>query len=124
MLQGPHGRRWVLLLVDTLSLEVGQQSIPVTELLFVDHGAVVLDEQRIHGLLSLAAEPASKLYVPNTDKRESRKQATEAMRQNWRDAHEQLQIRQPGKSKKWYSIRIAKLPVAQDRDAETIRRQL
>tara|TARA_R110002072_G_C7966658_1_gene534363 strand:- start:3451 stop:4170 length:720 start_codon:yes stop_codon:yes gene_type:complete len=124
MLKGPHGRRWVSLLVETLSLEVGQHSIPVTELLFVDDGSVVLDEPRIRGLLSLQAESTSKPYMPSTDKRESRKQNTEAMRQDWRDAHKQLRCEHPGQSNRWYAIRIAKLPAAQGRDAETIRRQL
>lgn len=125
MLPGPHGRRWVsLLLVDTLTLEVGQQPIPVTELLFVNNGSVVLDEQRVQGILSLEADSVSRPYAPNTDKQEARKQATEAMRQDWKDAHEQLQTQNPGKTKRWYSIHIARLPVAQGRDAETIRRRL
>lgn len=124
MMHSPHGRRWASLLLDTFSLELNQQFIPLTELLFVEKGSVALDVNRIHTILSLDAPPAGKTYAANTDKREARKQATEAMRQDWRDAHVQLQREQPGRSKKWYSIRIARLPVACGREAETIRRQL
>lgn len=124
MLQGPHGRRGATLLMATLSLAVNQHTIPLIELLYVENGKVVLDHRRIQSVLSLKAKPADKPYQPNTDKRESGKRATEAMRQDWRDAHEKLQRQHPGKSKKWYSIRIASLPVALGRDSETIRRQL
>lgn len=124
MLQGPHGRRGVTLVLNTFSLEVNQHSIPLMELVFVELGSVALDRRRIDAALNLKAKPADKPYESNTVKRESRKQATAAMRQDWRDAHEKLQREHPGKSKKWYSIRIARLPVALGRDSETIRRQL
>lgn len=124
MMQSPHGRRWASLLVESLSLEVNQRTIPLVELLFVEKGAVVLDKLQIQKVLSLNTKPAGKVYSSNTDKREIRKQATEARRQDWLDAHKQLQRQHPGKSKRWYSIRIARLPVGGGRESETIRRQL
>jgi len=124
MLQSPHGRRRVSLVIDTFSLDINQSAIPLAELLFVENSAVVLDHRRIQSVLSLKSKAADKSYQPNIDKQELRKQATKAMRQDWRDAHEKLQREHPGKSKKWYSIRIASLPVALGRDSETIRRQL
>lgn len=124
MLPGPHGRRGVALSMASFSLEVNQQSIPLTELLFTERGVVTVDQRRIDSAMSLKVHPAAKPYLPNTDRRESRKLATAAMRQDWRDAHAQLQREHPGKSKKWYSLRIARLPIAQGRDSETIRRQL
>lgn len=124
MLPGPHGRRGIALSMVSFSLEVNQQSIPLAELLFTEQGAVTVDRCRIDSAMSLKVNPRGKGYQPNTDKRESRKLATAAMRQDWRDAHEQLQREHPDKSKKWYSLRIARLPIAQGRDSETIRRQL
>lgn len=125
MLQGPHGRRGITLAMDTFSLEVNQHAIPLAELLFADGDVVAMDRRRIDSVMSLKVNPADKPYEPNTDKRESRKQTTAAMRQDWRDAHAQLQREHPGKSnKKWCSIRIARLPIARGRDSETIRKQL
>lgn len=124
MLQSPHGRRWVSLRANSLALEVNQQVIPLSELLYVEKGLVTLDRPRIENALSLNLGSVGKTYSPNTDKREARKRSTEAMRQDWRDAHAQLQREHPGKRKRWYSIRIARLPMACGRDAETIRRQL
>jgi hypothetical protein len=124
MVQSPHGRRWVSLLVDTFSLEINQQTIPLSELLFIEKGSVALDKPCIQDVLSLKTKSAGKAYSSNTDKRETRKQATIARRQDWRDAHEQLQRQHPGKSKRWYSIRIARQSVGGGREAETIRRQL
>ena len=124
MMQSSHGRRWASLLVELLSLEVNQRTIPLVELLFVEKGAVVLDKLQIQKVLSLNTKTAGKVYSSNTDKRETRKQATIARRQDWRDAHQQLLRQHPGKSKRWYSIRIARQHVGGGRESETIRRQL
>ena len=67
---------------------------------------------------------ADKPYSPSIEARETRKQATAAMQQDWRDAQAELAQRHPGMGKRWYSIKIARMPIAQRRDAETIRKQL
>lgn len=124
MLQSANGRRWVSLLRTPLALEVNQQQMPLTELLFVESGVLALDMLRIQSALAAHADAVGKNYAPNTNRRETRKLATEAMYQDWQDAHAELQLEHPGKLKKWYSGKLAKLPVSQGRDSETIRRRL
>ena len=124
MLQGVNGRCWVSLIAAPLTLEVNQQIVPVSELLFIENGVITLDEARIRSLVNGLANPAGKPYTPNTDQRESRKLTTQAMYQEWQDAYDSLRHEHPGKSKKWYSLKLARMPVARGRDAETIRKHL
>ena len=112
------------LIAAPLTLEVNQQIVPVSELLFIENGVITLDEARIRSLVNVLANPAGKPYPPNTDQRESRKLATQAMYQEWQDAYDSLRHEHPGKSKKWYSLKLARMPVARGRDAETIRKHL
>ena len=123
MLKGINGRRWVALIAAALTLEVNQHIVPVSELLFIEEGVITLDKARIRSLLDVATEPG-KAYTPNTDQRAARQLATQAMYQEWQHAYDSLRREHPGKSKKWYSLRLARMPVARDRDAETIRKRL
>lgn len=124
MLPGPKGRRWVSLITAPLVLEVNQQRVPISDLLFIDNETIVLDEPRIQQILTMDAGSAGKQYQPNTDKRESGKLKSQAMYQEWRDEYERLRKDHPGKGKAWYAGKISKMNIARDRDAETIRKQL
>lgn len=124
MLKGAKGRRWVSLVQRPLALEVNRQQVPIAEVLFVEGNKITLDWPRIRHALSSDAKTAGKHYAPNTDRRKARKEDTQAMYQDWQDAYAELAEKHPGMGKKWYSIRIARLPVAHGRDAETIRKRL
>ncbi|GAB5498520.1 MAG: hypothetical protein PsegKO_08310 [Pseudohongiellaceae bacterium] len=124
MLTGPQGRRWAVLSINPLVLEVNQHSAPLEELLFVENDSVKLDTLRIQAFLAKDKQSTGKAYQPNQDRREARKQATEAMYQDWRDTHEQLLREHPGKSKSWYSQKIARMDVGQGKNPETIRKRL
>ena len=124
MLAGPKGRRWVTLHLSPLSLEINGHRVPLNELLFEYEDQIELDSARVPEMLAREASAKDKAYSTNTDAREARKRETEAMRQDWRDEHRNLVEKRPGKSKRWYSNQIARMPIARGRDAETIRRQL
>lgn len=124
MLPGPNGRRWVELVLSPLSLEINRLRAPLNELLDVNEGGIELDGPRVTAMLAHVADSKEKPYTPSIEAREARKLATAAMRQDWRDAHAQLARQHPGKGKRWYSLKIARMPIACNRDAETIRKQL
>ncbi len=124
MLKGPEGRRWVTLLTVPLALEVNQQNVPLSELLFADDGEIALDVARIQSLLDMPAGTAGKSYTPSTSGREARKLATQAMYQDWQDAYDSLREEHPDQTKKWYALRLARTPVARRRDSETIRKNI
>lgn len=60
----------------------------------------------------------------NTVVREMRKQKTQAMYKAWQSAYRRLKMKRPGMSDVWYAQQIAKESIAQDRDAETIRKNM
>ena len=124
MLPGPHGRRWARLVLSPLSLEINRQCAPLNELLSVNEGQIKVDWPRVTAMLSRETDSKDKPYAPNIEKREARKLATAAMRQDWHDAHADLARQHHGMGKRWYSQKIALMPVACGRDAETIRKQL
>jgi hypothetical protein len=57
-------------------------------------------------------------------RREARKLDTQAMHESWRREYRKLKKNRPGMSDVWYSQRIAKLAIANDRSAETIRKHM
>ncbi len=124
MLPSPSGRRWASLAPFPLSLEINQQNILMSELLFAMDGEISLDELQIKAMLAKEPEASGKAYTPSTDRRESGKNITQAMYQNWRDAHAELIKEHPNRQKTWYAQKIARLDISQGRDAETIRKRL
>ncbi len=124
MLPGPRGRRWARLVLSPLSLEINRQRVPLIELIFVNEDQIELDRLRVSEMLSRKPQWKDETHTPSIEAREARKLATAAMRQDWRDAHAELTRQHPGKNKRWCARKIARMPIAQGRDAETIRKQL
>ena len=124
MLKGKGGRHWVAVTKQPLALVLKGQAVPLQEMLCFEDEALVLDQPRIDELLNRRPRDTSKTYRPDTTRREAGKLATQAMYQDWHDQYQALQREHPGKSDTWYSRQIAKLPVAQDKDPETIRKNM
>lgn len=124
MLKGPNGRRWVSLSASPLTVSVNQQVVPVNELVFAESGKIAVDLPRIQHLLNLSIAPTGKDYVPNVDRREARKRATQAMYQDWQDAYTKLLESHPGRNAGWYARRIERMDIANGRNWETIRKRL
>jgi len=124
MLKSKGGRRWVSLFSQPLVVEVNGVKTPLSDLLFIDGGVMAIDKARIDELVNTKPLTDGKAYVASTDKREAGKLATQVRYQDWQDEYVSLQVQHPTKSKTWYSLQIAKLPMAQGADSETIRKHL
>ncbi|AFL73541.1 hypothetical protein [Thiocystis violascens] len=127
MLKGRKGRRWLSLNKSPLTLEVNGHQVSLAELLFFEDEALMIDRERIDQLLDTVPSSPGKAYRPSTEKRETRKRASEAMYEDWRDAYRKLRRQHPSSASHpdtWISQRIAKLPIAQGRDPETIRKNM
>ncbi len=124
MLKSKAGRRWVTLQEWPLRLEIAGHSVPLKDLLFFRESELVIDVERIQSLLASGSSNIGKAYTPNTNRQETRKMATQAMCQNWRDEYHSLRIKHPGKPDTWYSNKIAKMNIAQGKQSETIRKQM
>jgi hypothetical protein len=119
------GRKSVVLNVEpSLSLMVNQSQWPINELLYLEDNKLALDKDKINHALNLKKSPAVKTYRANTDKKELRKANTQAMYQDWQEEAVKLKNLNTTMSKKWVSIKIAKMAIAQGKDFETIRRNI
>ncbi|MFQ3194717.1 MAG: hypothetical protein ACI9N3_001545 [Colwellia sp.] len=121
------GRKSVLLNVEPLLLVVNQSELPINQLLYFDLNSsdkLALDLDKIDHALNLKQSPQPKAYKPNVDKKEQRKANTQAMQQDWQEQAMKLKKKNPTKSKTWLSQQIAKMPLAQGKSSETIRRNI
>ncbi len=123
MLKSKSGRRWVSLMVSPLSIVINQHATAVGDVLYIHNNELTIDREGIDELLNKPTRNA-KNHAPNIDKREARKQATQAMYQDWKDAYLASLKKHPKKSDTWHSQQIAKLPIAQGKSSETIRKNM
>lgn len=104
-------------------LLAGDNAIPLTEVIRFDGAHFSVDAARIQALVDISTTGDPR-YTPNTVRREARKLDTEAMREQWRKKYRELKKKNPDKTDVWISQQIAKLKIAQERDSETIRKEM
>jgi hypothetical protein len=130
MLQSSNGRQWASLHKKPLALDLNQVQIPMSELLFIDNGKLIIDRARIDTVITVKQPIKAKDYQSNTDKRAQSKANTQAMYQSWQDEYEKLKRQhpnnsnQPKKTKGWYAYKISKMSIAQGGTAANITRVL
>ena len=106
-----------------LMLVAGGNRVPLADLVAYRTGAYSLDSARV-GQLVDAATTADNRYTPSNAKREARKVDTQAMYRDWQKAYRELSKKRPNMPETWYATQIAKLPVAKDRSAGTIKKNM
>jgi len=107
----------------TLTLVVGSSKVPLAEFIEFQDGTYSLDAASIRRLAD-SATTADNRYTPSKARIEARKLDTQAMHESWRKEYRVWRRKRPGMSDVWYAQQIAKMDVAQNRDAETIRKQM
>jgi len=127
MVQGSDGRRWLSLNKSPLTVELNGHQIPLEEVLFFENSTLAIDQERI---ISLATKPPYKSpqrYKSSTEKREAGKRKTEAMYADWGEEYQRLRRTHPDLKRyndSWIAKEIAKLPIAQGRNWDTIRKRM
>ena len=106
-----------------LALVVGADAIPLADVVGFENGGFTLDHAVIRQLVD-AATTADTRHTPSTAKRESAKLDTQARYASWKKAYKALRKKRPNESDVWYSQQIAKTPIAQGRDASTIKKHM
>lgn len=106
-----------------MTLVVGAAVLPLADVIRFEDGNFTLDAAAIHQLVD-ATTTADPCHTPSTVKREARKLSTQAMYAAWQKEYLVLKKRRPGESDVWYSEQIAKKPIAKDRDASTIKKNM
>jgi hypothetical protein len=108
---------------DQLALVVGTNAMPLADVIGFENGGFTLDRPVIHQMVD-AATTADPRHTPSTAKREARKIDTQARYASWQKAYKTLRKKRPNESDVWYSQQIAKTPIAQGRDASTIKKNM
>jgi len=107
----------------TLDLVAENNKFPLVELIEFHEGKYSLNDAMIHHMVD-SATTADPRYTPSNAKREARKLDTQTMYSSWKKAYRDLKRGKPGKSDRWYATQIAKMEIANGRDAETIRKNM
>ena len=106
-----------------LTLVAGNNILPLVELIEYHDGTYSLDGAMLCRLVD-AATTVDNRYTPSNARREASKLDTQDIYASWRKAYRDLKKRRPNRSDIWCSKQIAKMDIAQDRNAETIRKQM
>lgn len=106
-----------------LMLLAGGNMVPLAEFIVYDKNAYSVDGAMIR-LLVDASTTADTRHTPSNAKRESRKLDTQAMYASWQKEYRALKRNRPGRSDVWYAQQIAKMPIAKDRNASTIKKNM
>lgn len=104
-------------------LVVGQNDVPLAELVRLGPDGYSVDCEVVRQLVD-AANTGDSRYTPSSARRDARKLETQALRKSWRKEFRAVKKRRPGMSDVWYSQQIAKLDIAEGRNAETIRKHM
>ncbi len=108
-----------------LSLKLDQVSVPLVDVVYVEHRQLLVDRGAIQSLANPSSTASAKSqYQPSTLKRELGKQQTANLHADWHKAYRQIKRQHPEKSDTWISKQIAKMDIAQGRDSETIRKNM
>ena len=106
-----------------LALVVGTNAMPLADGIGFENGGFTLDHAVIHQMVD-AATTTDPRHTPSTVKREAGKLNTQARYASWQKAYKGLRKKRPNESDVWYSQQIAKTPIAQGRDASTIKKHM
>lgn len=106
-----------------LELAAGNNKVPMAELIIFADGKYSLDREMIRRLVD-AATTADNRYIPSDVKREARKLDTQAVHESWKKEYRSLKKKHPHMSDAWCSQKIAKMKIANGKNAETIRKQM
>jgi hypothetical protein len=80
--------------------------------------------QLLEGTLQEGKPPAQKAYTKNIDKRIQGKANTKARYLSWQQKATELKEKHPNKSNEWIAKQIARLPIAQNRNFSTIKKNI
>ncbi len=106
-----------------LALTAGNSTIPLADLVNFEDGSFTVDAVMVRQMVN-TAPPADARHTPSIAKREARKVDTQAMYASWQKAYRKLLKTNIGKSDVWYANHISKTPIAQGRNASTIKKHM
>ncbi len=125
-LQGARHKAQVVLALDGVAtLEAAGHKLPLPQVMTLSHGALAVDrDELVRCIDNPVGEPGSHRYSTSIVRRESRRQDTQQQYATWQKEARKLRRKFRGRSDRWVSQQIAKLPIADGCSAETIRKHI
>lgn len=114
--------RLELVFVEPVSLKASGHFLPLNEIVYFENNELQIDRKAIFNVVDRL--PVKDRYNPSIARRESRKLDTQEMYKSWQKEYKKLKRKRPTMSDVWYSQQIAKMDIAQGRNAETIRKEI
>jgi hypothetical protein len=126
LLKGKERRGEVKLVVENgVTVIVSGHAMLLSDRLTLDGGGLCVDQDELLRLVDKpASRPGGQAYQASSTRRESRKLDTKERYEGWRKAAKEYRRKPQGKSERWVSVQIAKLPIASGCSAETIRKHI
>jgi len=112
-----------LALAGDLTLVAGDQQLSLLEVVGLADNSYSVDADIIKQLVDMSATGDPR-YTPSRVRQAARKLDTQAMYEHWKQEYRELKRKKPDKSDSWYAHQIARMDIAQGRDAETIRKRM
>jgi len=116
MIDGGHGRKWLLLNLSSLELEINGHITPLIDALFFDNGNLQVDRERFQYCAGNASKDHKKPSSSSTAKQEARKLNTQARDEDIQQAYLEIRKKHPRSSfhtDQWVAKQISKLAIAQ-----------
>ncbi|MFZ0663550.1 MAG: hypothetical protein WAM66_12710 [Acidobacteriaceae bacterium] len=108
---------------EALQVVAGQNAVPLSEMVRFSAEGYSVDGEAIRQLVD-AVNTGDPRYTPSNARREARKLDTQALYESWQKEYRALKKRRSGMSDVWCSQQIAKMDIANDRSADTIRKHM
>lgn len=106
-----------------LELVAGNSTVGLAEVVSLGAKGYSVDGEAVRQMVDAATTGDSR-YTPSNARREARKLKTQTLHERWRKEYRALKKRRPDMSDVWYSQQIAKIDIAEGRNAETIRKHM
>jgi hypothetical protein len=106
-----------------LELVAGSNAVPLAEVVRDGTAGYSIDGEAIRQLADTSTAGDSR-YTPSNARREARKMDTKAVHESWRREYKTLKKHRPEMSDVWYAQQIARMRIAKNRSAETIRKRI
>jgi hypothetical protein len=114
--------RLELVSMEPVSLKASGHFLALNEIVYFENKGIKIDQGAILNIVDRS--PPSERYQPSNARRETRKLDTQEMYKSWQKAYRKIKRERRNMSDVWYSQQIAKMDIAQKRNAETIRKEM
>ncbi len=114
--KGKHGRKWVLMTISPLELDINGHVIPWDEAIYFEGNELRLDRDKIQYCADNTPKQHNKPYSPSTTKQQARKLNTDVRNEEIRQAYLDIRKQYPWSSlhtDQWVAKEISKRDIAQ-----------